>query len=147
MRKTYVFIATLATLLATTSAQAQIQTVSDSELSTINGQFAEVGIIHYSRHLIDEAKYDVTHTASLFKADFHSAHQSASDFSSQLASDLKSDASEFIQDSTAFAQNSPALIVKHSSAAAQRVSNAAVQRGSAIAHRGINTVKMIINHY
>ena len=86
MKKTYAFIATLLTLLAVTNVQAQIQTVNDTELSTINGQlsnkvsgqFVEIGIIHYYEHLISDFKQDTVHVASLLKQDAYSARQDAS---------------------------------------------------------------------
>ena len=95
MRKTYRFIASLVILLVTASAQAQIQPVNDSELSKVSGQYAEIGIVHLSGHLVSST----VHIAALAREDVCSAHQQSLALASRLASDIKSDASALINGS------------------------------------------------
>ena len=84
MRKTYTVIAALVILLATTSAQAQIQSVNDSELSKVSGQYAEIGIRHFAKHLV----YNTAHIVSLVRDDICSAHQKSLALASGLASNI-----------------------------------------------------------
>lgn len=95
MRKPYTLIASLVILLATASAQAQIQPVNDSELSKVSGQYAEIGVLHLSGHLVSST----VHIATLVREDICSAHQQSLALASGLASNIKSDAYTLIDSS------------------------------------------------